>query len=67
MSNFSIEKGLINQNRFDLRDVGREFFQAFWLVKQKRDTTEISHFPGNFFYIVNISEKSNPGVQIIAV
>lgn len=49
MRNFSIEKGFLNQNRFGLRDVRREFFRAFWLVQKKRDITEISHFPGIFF------------------
>lgn len=66
MSNFSIEKGLLNKYRFDLRDAGREFFRAFWLVQKKRDITEISHFPEIFLYIVNICRKSSPGIHIIA-
>ena len=47
-----MEEGLLNQNRFGLRDVGREFFRAFWLVQKKRDITEISHFAGFFLYIL---------------
>ena len=68
MSNFSIEKGLLNQNRFGLRDVGGEFFRAFLLVQKKRDIRfrDFALSRNFFIYTVNISKKSSPGIHIIA-